>query len=202
MTTCEIILLLFIGAFLILFFLSWKRVSNFLDQIQFVKDRALDAISNYGVKLWMDHASFMREYIISSWHDLPTIQQTTDRLIKNQDDLARYLESTFDKPETYQTIKRLLEEHISIALRIVESLKSQQDTSAHEEAWKRNADDLAVFLASLSPNYDKNTIKNHLWGYLEATKQEFEKISTSEDGIQEYDNSINHILSFNDYLLG
>ena len=153
-------------------------------------------------KLWTDHVWWTREYLIRFVNKLPDVDAVATRLLKNQDDLAHAFNTIY--PGSYDTVKRLLTEHIVIATQLVSSMVNNAETSetnTYAIAWSRNATDIANALASLNSSYDKTVLNNMMQMHLKTTSEELAQILAGKAGIAEFDTALDHMLKFNDYLL-
>lgn len=105
-------------------------------------------------KLWEDHITWTRLYIVSAVADLPDKDPTALRLLQNQDDIGDAIKPFYGE-EAGEQLSSLLREHILIAAEILEAAKSG-DTAAFEDAherWYDNADEIAAFLNAANPKY-------------------------------------------------
>lgn len=153
-------------------------------------------------KLWIDHMFWTREYLVRFVNKLPDVDAVATRLLKNQDDLAHTFNAIY--PGSYDTVKRLLTEHIVIATQLVSSMVNNaeaSETDKYAAAWTNNATDIANALASLNHNYDKTVLNNMMQMHLKTTSEELSQIIAGKAGIAEFDTALNHMLQFNDYLL-
>jgi hypothetical protein len=106
------------------------------------------------LKVWEEHVTWMRHYMISAVANLPDKQFVAERLMRNQEDIGRTLHPYYgvaagDKFTT------LLKEHIRVAIDLVDAAKTEDDArqKAAFSRWNTNAGDLAAFLHELNPNY-------------------------------------------------
>lgn len=103
-------------------------------------------------KLWEDHITWTRLYIVSTVSDLPDQGPTAQRLLQNQDDIGNAIKPFYGEDAGNQ-LSFLLRDHILIAADLLQAAKSG-DTAAFEAAsarWYANADDIAIFLNSANP---------------------------------------------------
>jgi len=97
-------------------------------------------------KLWEDHITWTRLYIVSTVSDLPDQGPTAQRLLQNQDDIGNAIKPFYGEDAGNQ-LSFLLRDHILIAADLLQAAKSG-DTAAFEAAsarWYVNADDIAIF---------------------------------------------------------
>ncbi len=105
-------------------------------------------------KLWEDHVTWTRLFIVSAVADLPDAGPTAQRLLQNQVDIGNAIKPYYGDAAGEQ-LTALLTDHILIAADLVAAAKSG-DTAAFEAAhtaWYANADDIAAFLASANPHH-------------------------------------------------
>jgi hypothetical protein len=104
-------------------------------------------------KLWEDHITWTRMFIVSAVADLPDTGTAAARLLRNQDDIGDAIKP-FYGDRAGERLSRLLREHILIAGELLEAAK-QGDSQAVDEAnvrWHANADAIAGFLSAANPD--------------------------------------------------
>src|SRR5947207_1490901 len=155
-------------------------------------------------KLWEDHITWTRLFIVSAAADLPDKDATTQRLLQNQVDLGNairpyYGDAAGDK------LTALLKEHILGAAELVMAAKAG-DTAAVQAAsdkWYANANDIAAFLSNANPaNWPLDTMKAQMKMHLDLTMEEATshlKNNFAAD-VAAYDKVHNHILGLADAL--
>ena len=125
-------------------------------------------------KLWEDHITFTRLFIVSTFGDLPDQAATAERLLQNQDDIGDAIKPFYGDAAGEQ-LSALLREHILIAAEILQAAKNG-DNAALEDAvtrWYANADDIAVFLNSANPeNWPLEEMKAMMREHLDLTLEE------------------------------
>lgn len=103
-------------------------------------------------KLWEDHITWTRLYIVSAAADLPDKDLTAQRLLQNQVDLGNAIKPFYGEAAGDQ-LTALLTDHILIAVEVIDAAKSG-DTAAFEDAlarWYANGNDIAAFLNAANP---------------------------------------------------
>lgn len=103
-------------------------------------------------KLWEDHITWTRLYIVSAAADLPDKDLTAQRLLQNQVDLGNAIKPFYGDAAGDQ-LTALLTDHILIAVEVIDAAKNG-DTDAFEDAlarWYSNGDDIAAFLNAANP---------------------------------------------------
>ncbi len=91
-------------------------------------------------------------FIVSASADLPDLQATTDRLLRNQTDIGDAIKPFYGDAAGNQ-LTALLRTHILTAADIVAAAKAGDDAAVDEAttAWYANADDIAAFLSQANP---------------------------------------------------
>ena len=103
-------------------------------------------------KLWEDHVTWTRLFIVSFAADLPDLQQTTNRLLQNQGDIGDAIKPFYGKAAARQ-LTDLLTTHITTAATLLQAAKDG-DTDAFnaaKNAWYANAVGIARFLHKANP---------------------------------------------------
>jgi hypothetical protein len=103
-------------------------------------------------KLWEDHITWTRLFIVSFAADLPDLAPTTDRLLQNQVDIGDAIKPFYGKAAGHR-LTHLLTEHITTAATLLQAAKDG-DTAAFDEAkdaWYANARSIARFLHAANP---------------------------------------------------
>jgi hypothetical protein len=125
-------------------------------------------------KLWEDHVTWTRLFIVSLAADLPDLQATTDRLLQNQTDIGDAVKPFYGR-EAGTHLTDLLRTHILTAADVVTAAKNG-DTDAFDQAkaaWYANANDIARFLHSLNPaNWPLADLKTMMRRHLDLTLTE------------------------------
>ena len=123
-------------------------------------------------KLWMEHVFWARLFIISKLADLPDLDVTTQRLLRNPSDFAKVLEVFYGK-EKAQVFRSLLEEHLKFAASIVDNVMQGNDKAVEQYSrlWYANADRMAKFLASINPCWAEDEWKALLYDHLKMTSE-------------------------------
>lgn len=154
-------------------------------------------------KLWEDHITYTRNYIISGLADLEDIGKVAERLLKNQDDIGDAIKPIYGD-EAGKKLAALLRDHILIAADIVKAAKSGDNNgvTAGQKKWHENADEIAAFLSGANPTWPKTTLADMLYKHLDYTTTEVVsrlKKDWAAD-IEAYDKGHEHMLMFADVL--
>ncbi len=125
-------------------------------------------------KLWEDHVTWTRLFIVSAAADLPDAGPTAGRLLQNQTDIGNAIKPFYGDAAGEQ-LTALLRDHILIAADVVAAAKAG-DTAAFAAAkgrWYANADDIAAFLASANPqHWPLDSTRAMMHEHLDLTLQE------------------------------
>jgi hypothetical protein len=156
-------------------------------------------------KLWEDHITYTRNYIISALGDLQDTKEVAQRLLKNQDEIGRAIVPFYGE-EAGKKLASLLRDHILIAADVVKAAKAddQKELKAQQKKWTQNADDLASFLSKANPNWPEKDLKAMLHEHLALTTDEVVSRIKKEwnADIAAYDKGHLHILKLADALAG
>ena len=157
-------------------------------------------------KLWEDHVTWTRLYIVSAVAGLPDAQPAAERLLRNQSDIGDAIKPFYGEAAG-EGLTALLRPHILIAADLVKAAKAG-DAAAVDAAsarWSANADEIADFLSAANPtNWPKATLRAEMHHHLDLTLQEAQarlKGDWAAD-IAAYDAVHQHILGMADVLSG
>jgi hypothetical protein len=155
-------------------------------------------------KLWEDHITWTRLYIVSVAAGLPDKDATAQRLIQNQVDIGNAIKPYYgDAAGTKLT--ELLKEHILGAADLLAAAKAnnQPEVAKQKARWFKNADDIAVFLSGANPkNWPEATMKAEMKMHLDLTlKEALDRFGGKyAEDIKDYDEVHAHILKLADTL--
>lgn len=125
-------------------------------------------------KLWEDHITWTRLYIVSAAADLPDKGPTADRLLQNQVDIGNAIKP-FYGDAAGDKLTTLLKDHILIAAALIDAAKAG-DTAAFNDAntrWYANADEIATFLSQANPkSWPLDDMKMMMKSHLDLTLKE------------------------------
>jgi len=154
-------------------------------------------------KLWEDHITYTRNFIISALGNLGDKDAVTHRLLKNQDDLGNAIKPFYGHAAG-DALAKLLREHILIAADIVQDAVAGNTKKLDQDKarWKANADEIATFLSNANPNWSHKELQDMLYKHLELTEGELvsrlKKEWVADVGF--YDKGHEHMLMFADVL--
>jgi len=154
-------------------------------------------------KLWEDHITYTRNYIISALADLPDADAIAKRLLSNQDDIGNAIKPYYGE-DAGNKLAELLRQHIMIATEVVKAAKAgnKQQLDDAQKKWSANGKDIAAFLSNANPNWQKKDLEDMLQKHLDLTSGEVVgrlKKDWAAD-IKSYDDGHAHMLMFADTL--
>jgi hypothetical protein len=154
-------------------------------------------------KLWEDHITYTRNYIISALADLPDKDAVAGRLLRNQDDIGAAVAAYYGA-DAGKKLAGLLRDHIMVATEVVAAAKAGKNDAleASQKKWSANGKEIAAFLSSANPNWPKATLESMLQKHLDLTSGEVVgrlKKDWAAD-IKSYDDGHAHMLMFADAL--
>jgi len=125
-------------------------------------------------RLWVDHVTWTRLFIVSFAADLPDLHATTDRLLQNQVDIGNAVKPFYGKAAGDQ-LTTLLTQHIQTAADLLAAAKAG-DSTAFDQAktkWYANARRIAGFLHDANPkNWPLADLRGMMKTHLDLTLQE------------------------------
>lgn len=104
-------------------------------------------------KLWEDHITWTRLFIVSFAADLPDTDATAQHLLQNQTDLGNAIKPFYGDAAGDQ-LTGLLREHILIAADLLKAAKvgDSAGVADAQARWYANADEIAAFLHAANPD--------------------------------------------------
>jgi hypothetical protein len=105
-------------------------------------------------KLWEDHVTWTRLYIVSAVAELPDKGPTTDRLMKNQSDIGDAVRPYYGAAGG-DKLTSLLKQHISTAADLIAAAKAGDKAKQADATtrWYANADEIAAFLSGANAKH-------------------------------------------------
>lgn len=125
-------------------------------------------------KLWEEHITWTRLYIVSAVSELPDVGPTAARLLENQSDIGDAIKPYYGDAAGNQ-LRDLLRGHILIAVDLIAAAKSgnQTATTTASSRWYVNADSIAAFLNTANPgNWDLAHTEDMMEEHLDLTLEE------------------------------
>jgi len=154
-------------------------------------------------KLWSDHTTYTRAYIVSAVAGLPDLPTVTQRLLRNQDDIGAAIKPIYGE-EAGKKLAALLRDHIMIAAEITKAAKASdtKGVEAGQKKWRQNGNEIATFLAGANPMWKQASLTDMLQKHLDfVTQQVVARIKADWPGdIRAYDAGYEHMMMFADML--
>jgi hypothetical protein len=155
-------------------------------------------------KLWLDHATWTRQYIISVASGLPDKDATTQRLLQNQTDIGAVM-ARYYGDEVGAKLTGLLKEHILTAGELIAAAKSgnASKTDSANTKWHANADEIAEFQHHANPNgWATGRLRTVMYTHCDQTFAELEHRLNKDYAadIQDHDTIEQHLLMMADML--
>lgn len=172
-------------------------------------DDATDHLSRAGFqddmrKLWEDHITWTRMYIVDAEAGAPETGATAQRLLQNQADIGNAV-AAFYGPAAGAQLTSLLRYDILTAAALIAAAMSGDAAQVTTEraAWYANADQIADFLSAANPaNWPDATMRAMMHEHLDLTLAEavdhLQQHFTAD--IADYDLVHTHILGMADAL--
>jgi len=145
--------------------------ASFPDDMKGPKEAALNSAMR---KLWEDHITWTRVFIISAVAGLPDKDAATQRLLQNQVDIGNAIKPFYGNAAGDQ-LTALLKDHIVIAADVVTAAKANDKPKLDDanKRWSDNADQIAAFLSKANPkNWPENEMRTMLHDHLKLTTNE------------------------------
>jgi hypothetical protein len=154
-------------------------------------------------RLWEDHITWTRLFIVSASADLPDRQATTERLLRNQQDIGDAIKP-FGRAAG-ERLSSLLTEHILVAADLLGAAKAgdQAAVERHSRVWYRNGKQIADFLHKANPrHWARGEMRTMMRDHLDLTLAEAVAHLTQDHraDIRAYDRIHRQILSMADML--
>jgi hypothetical protein len=154
-------------------------------------------------KLWEDHITYTRNYIISALAGLEDESKIAERLLRNQDDIGAAIKPYYGEAAGNQ-LAALLRDHILIAAEIVTAAKAgkMDEVATSQKKWTANGKDIAALLSGANPYWPKKDLEHMLQTHLDLTTGEVVGRLRKDwaADIKSYDDGHAHMLMFADML--
>ncbi len=155
-------------------------------------------------KLWEDHVTWTRLYIVSAVAGLPDAQSAAQRLLQNQTDIGKAIKPFYGEAAG-ERLTALLKPHILIAAELVTAAKAGQSADVKDASarWYTNANEIADFLSAANPkHWPRETMRGEMRHHLDLTLQEAQARLRGDwaADIAAYDAIHQHILGMADVL--
>jgi len=154
-------------------------------------------------KLWEEHITYTRNYIVSALAGLPDTDAIAQRLLSNQDDIGHAIKPYYGEAAGTK-LSALLRDHILIATEVVKAAKAgdKVQLADAQKKWSANGKDIAAFLSGANPNWRAKTLEEMLQKHLDLTSGEVVGRLNKDwaADIKAYDDGHTHMLMFADML--
>jgi hypothetical protein len=151
--------------------------------------------------LWTDHALWTRVFLVSAIDGLPDQAEATQRLLKNQADIADAIRPLYGDAAADQ-LETLLTTHITQAADLLGAVRSgdAQKTQSAKDAWYANAEEIATFLSDAMPSLPRDEVSAMMRTHLDQTLAEAgaRLEGHTDDEIASYDAIVSHLRHLGD----
>jgi hypothetical protein len=105
-------------------------------------------------RLWEDHITWTRLFIVSASADLPDLPATTQRLLANQKDIGDAIKPFYGRAAG-ERLRALLTQHILVAADILAAAKAGDQVALQRQSriWSRNGNQIGDFLHAANPRH-------------------------------------------------
>jgi hypothetical protein len=155
-------------------------------------------------KLWEDHVTWTRLAIVSYISDLPDLQATEARLLKNQVDIGNAIKPYYGN-KAGAKLTSLLKQHILGAVDLMAAAKAgdQAAVAKGSSAWNTNGRQVADFLHAANPAaWPGKEMRSMMQVHLDQTlKEAVDRLGGKHTAeVRDYDSIHAHILEMADML--
>jgi hypothetical protein len=155
-------------------------------------------------KLWEEHITWTRLYVVSFAADLPDKDLTAQRLLRNQTDIGDAIKPFYGEAAG-NALTKLLEAHIQGAVDLLTAAKAGDQAAVDEASakWYANANEIAAFLNQANPDqWPLAVLQSEMKTHLDLTLQEATARLHGDYAadIAAYDHVQEHILHLADLL--
>ena len=155
-------------------------------------------------RLWEDHITWTRLFIVSFAANLPDQDIASARLLQNQTDIGNAIKPFYGE-EAGNKLSALLKDHILGAVEVLKAAKAGNQTQLDtaNRKWQLNGDEIATFLSSANPkHWPVATMKTEMKKHLDLTLTEASNRLNGKyaEDAKDYDRIHEHILHLADTL--
>lgn len=150
-----------------------KEQSSFAEEIrkEAVKDKITEKeqeLNQYLRKLWAEQAFWLRQYVISYLNGSSDINDTTKRLLKNQEQIGRALGLWYGE-KNGKKIGELMTAQLIAFGDLLNSMRTKDKNASvvAEKKWHDATEQLVNFLISLNPKFGRVELSQHFKQYNE-----------------------------------
>lgn len=165
--------------FVIIFIIYIRKRNKQKEQSKFAEDIKRDAIKDkitekeqelnqYLRKLWAEHAFWLRQYVIAYFNGTSDVNETTKRLLKNQDQIGRSLGMWYGEKNGAQIADIMKSQLIAFGDMLNGMVSKDKNVSVvAEKKWHDSTEKLVDFLVSLNGKWGRVELSQHLKRYNE-----------------------------------
>jgi hypothetical protein len=155
-------------------------------------------------RLWEDHITWTRLFIVAASADLPGTPATTQRLLRNQKEIGDAIKPFYGRAAG-ERLTELLRAHILVAADLLAAAKAgdQAAVERHSGRWYRNANEIGDFLHNANPaHWPRREMRAMMREHLDLTMTEAVAHLERKDrrDIRAYDRIHRQILKMADML--
>lgn len=155
-------------------------------------------------KLWEDHITWTRLFIVSFAASLPDQDVVSARLLQNQVDLGNAIKPFYGE-DAGNKLSALLKDHILGAVEVLKAAKAgdKAQLDAANASWQSNGNQIATFLSGANAkHWPAETMKAEMKKHLDLTLTEASNRLHGKyaDDVKDYDRVHEHILHLADTL--
>lgn len=155
-------------------------------------------------KLWEDHITWTRLYIVEALAGNKGVNNTAARLLKNQEDIGNAIKPYYGN-DAGNKLTTLLKEHIMGAVEILTAAKAGDNKKVEVASakWYKNGEEIAVFLSGANTqNWPLKDMKEGMKMHLDITLAEAvaQLQGKYDESVKDYDKVHEHILGLADLL--
>jgi hypothetical protein len=163
----------------------------------------MEDLNNYFRMLWEQHYHWTTLAVLGIIQQLPQTDQIVQRLLRNPKDFANAF-APFYGEEAAAQLEELITAHLTIAAEVVRAAAAG-DNNALSEAdarWRKNADDIAVFLGDINNNWSQDDWEAMLNEHLDILSAFVEALiaGNNEEAIMQADNMEAQVLEMADMM--
>ena len=127
---------------------------------------------SHSKKLWDEHLFYTRNAIISLLSGSKDIDAVSERLMKNQEEIAELLYPYYDRNDV-EAYTAVLKEHVVLAVNLINKIKAGEDTTEATKAWYDNGDKMLTWMENENSYYWSRIVTQPLWNdHLKHTMDE------------------------------
>lgn len=155
-------------------------------------------------KLWEDHVTWTRLYIVDAVAGSKDLPETAARLLKNQEDIGNAIKPYYGE-DAGNKLTAILKAHIMGAGDVLTAAKAgdAKGLAAASADWYANGDEIATFLSAANPqSWPLGAMKDGMKMHLDLTLAEAvaQLQAKYSESVADYDKVHEHILGLADLL--